>query len=63
MGSIPITATNSNKMEENKEKKIKVFATDNVRLLVSEMNRLGLNKDDIISIIKDANQYLIIYVA
>ena len=50
-------------MEENKEKKIKVFATDNVRLLVSEMNRLGLNKDDIISIIKDANQYLIIYVA
>lgn len=47
-------------MEEKKEK-IRVFAASNIRMLVSEINRLDLSKDDIIAILNDANQYFIIY--
>ena len=48
-------------MEEVGEKKINVFSANNIRLLVEEMNRLEIKKEDVITILHDDHQYLIIY--
>lgn len=45
------------------EEHIKVFVADNIRLMVTEINELGLKKDNIITIIEKEGQYILIYQA
>lgn len=42
-------------------KTIKVFSTNNIRLLIEEMNKLEIKKEDVITILRDDHQYFIIY--
>lgn len=42
-------------------RKFNLFSADNFNVLYKELNRLGLNKDDIVYINKDENQIIVIY--
>ena len=42
---------------------LNVIVADNIRVLMFEANKLGITKEEIISIISDKGQYILIYQA
>lgn len=42
---------------------LNVIVADNIRVLMIEANKLGISKEEIISIISDKGQYILIYQA
>ena len=49
-------------MEENKEKKVMLAITaKNMRDLVTKSNKEGVQKEDIVSILKEGEQFVLTY--
>lgn len=49
-------------MEENREKKVMLaIAAKNIRELVSQANKEGIQKEDIVSISPEGDQFVLIY--
>ena len=60
-GSIPLSATIYNIKYMEEEKQMKVLAVKNIRMMITEVNKLKIQKEDIVLMHFDEGQYLLIY--
>lgn len=59
-GSIPLSATIYN-IKGMEEKQMKVLTAKNIRMMITEVNKLKIQKEDIVLLQFNEGQYLLIY--